>query len=98
MQHIKLLKLPSRLKPLFWSHNFDSLDLNKNKKLIIVQIINYGSWEDWRWLVKIYGKTEIKKTIEHSTATEFRKQALHLAATLLTIPENKLSYAQRGAN
>lgn len=77
--------LPSNLKPIFWSYNFAALEPEKDKQRIIINIINYGKWEDWQWLLKQYGKEELKGTIERTPVTEFRKQALKLISLLLSI-------------
>ena len=56
--------LPENLKSLFWSYKFENLDCEKDKRLIVVQIINYGNWSQWKWLVNNYGREEIKKIYE----------------------------------
>ena len=88
--------IPANIKKYFWSYNFEALDLEKDKQLIITQIINLGSWADWRWLAGVYGKEEIKKIVGNIRATEFRPGALKLASLLFSI--DKLTYAPRGSN
>jgi len=83
--------LPQNLKPLFWSYDFDKLGLERNKKLIIVQIINYGNWEEWQWLIKNYGVNEVKKCISEIAGSEFRPEALRLASLLIGIEHVKHS-------
>lgn len=77
--------LPLNLKPIFWSYNFAALNPIKDKRRIIINIINYGKWGDWQWLLKQYGEEEIKKTIEQTPVTEFRDRALKLISLLLAI-------------
>lgn len=88
-------KLPQNFKPLFWSHRFSLIDPVKHKKTIITNTINYGRWEHWQWIIKNYGKREVKKIIEESPASEFRPRALKLISLLLGI--KKLKYASRSA-
>ena len=89
----KSSKLPSFFKPILWSYDFSSLDLEKHKKTIIVNTINYGNWKHWKWIVKTYGKKEVKRVIQNTPASEFRKSALKLICLLLGI--KKLKYASR---
>ena len=85
--------LPLFFKPLFWSHDFSSLDPQRHKKTIIVNSINYGEWKHWIWIVKFYGEKGVKKMIEETPKTEFRAPALKLISLLLGI--EKLKYASR---
>lgn len=87
-------RLPDFFKPLFWSYNFDSLDLEKNKKNIILNVINYGDWEHWRWISNYYGKDSIRQILSKASATELRPQVRKLAAVVFNITE--FNYAPRG--
>lgn len=89
----KKLRLPLFFKPLFWSYNFSSIDLERDKKRIIIQTVNYGQWKHWIWMIKFYGKKEVKEIIKGTPKTEFRAPALKLISLLLGI--GKLKYASR---
>ncbi len=88
----KKSKIPIKLKPLFWSYEFSSLCLEKNKRLIVKQILNYGTIEDWRWLVKVYGKKTIQETITTLYESELNRRSLKLAQLLF---KAKPFYASR---
>ena len=90
---IKNSKIPSFFKPLFWSYKFSSIDPHKNKRTIIINTVNYGQWEHWIWVLKFYGKENVKNIIEEIPQTEFRAPALKLISLLLGI--KKLKYASR---
>ncbi|MGC9031761.1 MAG: DUF6922 domain-containing protein [Minisyncoccia bacterium] len=89
----KKLKLPLFLKPLFWSYKFSSIDPKRDKRRVIINIINYGKWKHWLWMIKFYGRKTVKKIVEESPASEFRAPALKLICLLLNI--KKLKYASR---
>jgi len=89
----KNLNLPLFFKPLFWSYNFSSIDSQRDKKRIILNTINYGEWKHWIWIIKFYGKKEVKKIIEETPRTEFRAPALKLISLLLGV--ESLRYASR---
>lgn len=95
MYKIANSKLPPSFKPLFWSYDFESLDLHKNKKTIILNIINYGNLTHWSWLKDCYGKTAIAEMLKSISATELKRRSGKLAEILF---ETKLNYAPRGAH
>ena len=89
----KRLTIPHFFKPLLWSYNFFQIDPEQDKKSIVLNTINHGSWEHWQWIVNFYGKSDVKKVIVSTPASEFRTRALKLACLLFGI--NKLKYASR---
>lgn len=86
-------KLPQYFKPLFWSYDFSSIDPQEHKRAVIVNSLNYGNLEHWRWLVKTYGKREVKRFVENIPASEFRKSVLKLVSLIFGIKNFK--YATR---
>jgi hypothetical protein len=87
---------PIFLKPLLWSYNFSKIDLNNDRKLIIISVINYGSLKEWRWLKEQYGKEEIKNTLKAIQATEIKPRARRLASLLFNISDDEFKYTPRG--
>ena len=57
-------KIPQKMRWLFWSYDIKTLDFDRNKDYIISQVLNYGTWDDVRWLKKTYPDDEIKKVIK----------------------------------
>lgn len=85
--------LPKFFEAVLWSYDFASIDPDKDKKLIIINAINYGNLGHWRWLALHYGKDAIKKILEKSLTTEIRPQARKLASIIFSV--KKFNYAQR---
>ena len=86
--------LPESFKPLMWSYDFNSLDLEENKKTIILNTINYGDLNDWRWIVKYYGRDEVKKVLENIPAWALRSRVRKLVSLIFSL--QNLNYALRG--
>ena len=86
--------LPDFFKPLLWSYDFSVMDANKHQKTIIVNAINYGTLDHWRWLNKFYGQPVIKKILEQIPATEIRSRAWKLVSLMFSV--KKPNYAPRG--
>ena len=91
----KKTKLPKDFKSLFWGYKFNLIDPEEDKRIIIVNTINYGDLSQWRWLVKTYGKERLRKIIRLIPESEFRKHILKLIKLLFKIKEFK--YASRSA-
>lgn len=88
-------KLPEDFKSLFWGYRFNAINPIEDKRIIIVNILNYGNLGQWKWLVKIYGKKNIRETIRNIPESEFRKQVVKLIKLLFNI--KRFKYATRGA-
>lgn len=87
--------LPEFFRPLFWSYNFETIDPLEQKKLVIIDTINYGDLKHWRWLKENYGEEVIREVLENIPATELRPRAGRLAELLFNF---HLNYAPRGAH
>ncbi|MDI6883048.1 MAG: hypothetical protein QMC93_01050 [Patescibacteria group bacterium] len=88
-------KLPKDFKFLFWGYDFSSLDPVRNKKLIIVNTLNYGNLKQWKWLIKKYGKENLRETIRLIPQSEFRTHIVKLIKLLFGI--KKFKYVSRSA-
>lgn len=61
----KTQKPPKFLQSSLWSYNLNSLDLEKDKELIITQVLNYGTWPEVKWLLRRYSDQEIKEVVKN---------------------------------
>ena len=87
--------IPENIKPLVWYVNSRSLDVNKDKNDIILNVVNEGTMEQWRWLANTYGKDEIKSILQQRLATELHPESRNLAEILFDV---KQYHAPRSAN
>ncbi len=61
----KIIKLLS--KHLFWDIDISEINEQKHKKFIIKKVLQYGTFTDWKIILKFYGKEtiiNIAKTIK----------------------------------
>ncbi len=77
----------------WWIQNPDTMDFEEQKKEIILQVVNYGGWRHWQWLIGHYGRDVVKKDIQEIPESAFMPRVLKLIKLLLKI--NKLKYASR---
>ncbi len=50
------LNVPKRL---FWEYNYDKIDWQKEATGIIQRVIERGTYEEWRELIRFYGENTI---------------------------------------
>jgi hypothetical protein len=87
---------PESLRPLFWSYDFSRIDLERHRKTIIVQVLNYGTFSQWRWLIETYGRAAVRGVLERIPATEIKPRTRRLTA--LVFDEPHFNYAPRGSH
>ena len=89
---------PSRkhFVPLFWSYDFSRIDLERHKKTIIVQVLNYGTFTQWRWLIETYGGSPVRTILEQIPAAEIKPRTRQLAALVFDGP--RFNYAPRSSH
>jgi hypothetical protein len=88
--------LPEIFIPLLWSFDFSRIDSEKDKKIIILNAINYGSLNHWRWIVNYYGKDEVRHILSTVLASEIKPRTRKLVSLLFFIPS--FNYASRSTH
>lgn len=87
---VKTNKLPESFKPFLWSYDFEKLDLIKNKKIIILNLLNFGTKECTDELLKLYDRAEIKTAIRNSYESEWDKKSLNYWSYIFSVkPKDK---------
>ncbi len=56
-------KLPRKLRPLFWDHEFNALTWDEDHDLIISRILISGDWDAVSWLRSRLGDSSLKEWI-----------------------------------
>lgn len=77
--------IPPSVKTVLWSYDYSKLDLNKDKKTIISQVLNLGSEEAISWLFNTYGKEEIINVASTIPVSSWDKKSLALWSIALQI-------------
>lgn len=79
------VKIPSKMKWLFWSYDIKSLDLKDDRDYIITQTLNYGDWKDLKWLFKTYSEKEIKEIVKNPQRGVWFEKVLNFWTTLFNL-------------
>jgi hypothetical protein len=77
--------IPQYFKPILWSYDIDKIDLESSKSTIIINTINYGNLQHWKWLMYHYGKDIIREVLGTVPVTSIRPRVQRLATLLFDI-------------
>jgi len=77
--------IPQSVKVTLWSYDTDRVDIDKDKKLIIAQVLNYGTKKATDWLFQTYSKREIVQEAASIPKGQWDKKSLALWSLCLGI-------------
>lgn len=72
------IDIPQFVAPFLWSYDIKRLDTETNKKVIIHNVLNFGSEEATDWLRGIYSNSEIQEVLRIVPASEWSKKSIAL--------------------
>jgi hypothetical protein len=55
-----VLQIPSGLKPYFQEYDITQLDMTRDANLIIQRVLEFGTWDELRWLFETYRSKRIR--------------------------------------
>ena len=85
-------KLPKSILSCLWSYDPKSIDLKRDKDLIITQVLNYGFADDVRWLNKTYPESEIRNVVSKPSRGVWLKRTLTYWCTILNVKLSDTTY------
>jgi len=81
----KIKKVPQSFQTALWSYDISRMNIDKAKKGIITQVLNYGTWDNLKLLFKIYPEKEIKKVIKNPSRGVWFEKVLNFWCTIFNI-------------
>jgi len=57
---MKNIEIPDKLKIFFQEFDTDQLDFARDANLIILRTLEFGTWDEIRWLFQLYGNKRIR--------------------------------------
>lgn len=85
----------SVFKPYLWSFDVSKIDLEKNKKRIIINVLNLGSKKATDLLFEVYDEKEIRNQVKNSLSGEWNKKALNYWSIILGVNIKKQEHVLR---
>jgi len=85
-------KLPKTFQRILWSYDISKMDIIKDKREIITQILNYGAWNDIKLLNKYYSEEDIKEVVLNPRRGVWFEKVLNFWTKVLNIEIDKEVY------
>lgn len=89
------VKILQKFKPFLWSFDISKMDIQKNKKRIITNVLNLGTKEATDLLFKIYDKKEIRKQVKNPLPGEWNDKSLNYWSIIFDIEPKKTKHVLR---
>ncbi len=83
-------KIPQYISPFLWSYDVDKLDLVRDKKRIITNVLNLGTKKATEWLFGVYGKNEIKEIVSNPLPGEWTKKSLNFWSLIFGVKQKQV--------
>ena len=89
-----MMNLPSGVRAALWSYDTNALDLDRDRKRIIFNVLNYGADEAVQWLFRTYSRADIADTIRQTPRKEWSRKSLNLWSLVLEVePERESRFS-----
>ena len=72
-------------KPFLWSFDIKKMELEKDKKQIITNVLNFGTKEATDLLFEVYKRQEIKQQVENPLSGEWSDKSLNYWSLILGV-------------
>ena len=72
-------------KPFLWSYDINKIDLSKDKKRIITNVLNFGTHKATKLLFEVYSVKEIGAVVQEPLPGEWNKKSLNFWSLMLKI-------------
>jgi hypothetical protein len=69
--------LPDFAKPFLWSYDVAALDLERDKKRIITNVLNWGTKQATDWLRAEYSPEDIREVLVSPLRGEWHEKSYH---------------------
>jgi hypothetical protein len=80
-----LVKIPVGLGPHFQEYDTSQLNLESDANLIIQRALEFGTWDDLRWLLGLYGVKRIRTFLRERGQRSLKPVTFHYWRKLLGI-------------
>ncbi len=77
--------IPEFVQPFLWSYDIKALDISRDKKRIITNVLNLGTSEATRWLFNTYTKQDIKECLLNPLPGEWNSKSMNFWSLVLDV-------------
>lgn len=84
-----------QFKPFLWSYDVERLDIERDKRRIITNVLNLGTQKACDSLFAIYSKEDIRKEIANPLPGEWNNKSLNYWSIIFNIEPKKIQNVHR---
>lgn len=77
--------IPKFVQPFLWSYDIETMDLARDKRRIITNVLNLGTKEATDWLFKTYTKEDIKDCLTSPLPGEWNNKSIVFWSLLMDV-------------
>lgn len=77
--------IPQFVRPFLWSYDVNALDLSRDKRRIITNVLNFGTSQATDWLFEVYTKEDIKDCLTHPLPGEWNNKSMTFWSLMLGV-------------
>lgn len=77
--------IPKSIQPFLWSYDISAVDLTRDKRRIITNVLNLGTKEATDWLFKTYTKEDIKNCLTSPLPGEWNNKSIVFWSFLMNV-------------
>lgn len=77
--------IPEFVRPFLWSYDITALDLSRDKRRIITNVLNLGTNQATDWLFEVYTKEDIKDCLIHPLPGEWNNKSMTFWSLILGV-------------
>jgi hypothetical protein len=81
--------IPVYVKPFLWSYDTKRIDIGKDKRTIILNVLNLGTKKSIDWLLNNYTKEEIRQVIKNTYKSEWDNKSINLWSMVFNVKPKK---------
>ena len=85
------LPLRTMLRDLFWDHDFEALDWESDRDLVVSRILVSGSWQAVTWLRSRLGDQALREWLERCDGDGLSSRQLRFWELILDLPRQQVN-------
>jgi len=77
--------IPEFVRPFLWSYDVSEMNLKRDKKRIITNILNLGTSKTTDWLFSVYDKNDIRENVKNPMPGEWSEKSLNFWSIVFNV-------------
>ena len=78
-------KIPRRLQRVLWSYDIRKMNTRTSKNLIIQQVLNFGDFDDLKWLYHTYPERDLRRVVKDPCRGMWHDNVLNFWCLMLKV-------------